>query len=107
MQRPFAFHDLTFIFRNTYFTLIVTESKMSWIFKRLLDRILAGAIHKGQFRVIWPDASESNYGDGQGLKAGIRIQDNATLRRLVLHPGLAIGEAYMDQNLVPIEGSIF
>src|ERR1700731_4908010 len=80
---------------------------MSWIFKRLLDRILAGAIHKGQFRVIWPDASETNYGDGQGLKAGIRIQDNATLRRLVLYPGLAIGEAYMDQNLVPIEGSIY
>src|SRR5271168_942201 len=80
---------------------------MSWIFRRLLDRILAGAVHEGQFRVIWPDGSESKYGNGQGLKAGIRIQDNATLRRLVLHPGLALGEAYMDQTLVPFEGSIY
>ncbi len=80
---------------------------MSWIFRRFLDRILAGAVHEGQFRVIWPDGSESKYGNGQGIKAGIRIQDNATLRRLVLHPGLAIGEAYMDQTLVPFEGSIY
>ena len=80
---------------------------MSWIFKRLLDRILTGAVQEGQFRVIWPDGSESKYGNGQGIKAGIRIQDNATLRQLVLHPGLAIGEAYMDQTLVPFEGSIY
>jgi cyclopropane-fatty-acyl-phospholipid synthase len=79
---------------------------MSWIFKRVMDRILAGAVHKGQFRVVWPDESESKYGDGQGLQAGIRIKDNETLRRLVLHPGLAIGESYMDQGLIPIDGTI-
>ncbi len=79
---------------------------MSWIFKRVMDRILASAVQKGQFRVIWPDGSESKYGDGQGLRAGIRIKDNETLRRLVLHPGLAIGETYMDQGLIPVDGTI-
>jgi cyclopropane-fatty-acyl-phospholipid synthase len=79
---------------------------MAWIFKRLMDRILTGAIHQGQFRVIWPDRSETQYGNGQGLRAGMQIFNNATLRRLVANPGLAIGEAYMDEGMVPIDCSI-
>jgi cyclopropane-fatty-acyl-phospholipid synthase len=79
---------------------------MDWIFKRLMDRILAGAIHQGQFRTIWPDGSENLYGDGKGLRAGIRITNSATLRRLAFNPGLALGEAYMDEGIVPIACSI-
>jgi cyclopropane-fatty-acyl-phospholipid synthase len=84
----------------------VAERKVTWLFKKLMDRILAGAIHRGSFSVIWPDGSESQYGDGQGMPATIEIRDDATLRSIVANPGLAIGEAYMDGGIVPINCSI-
>jgi cyclopropane-fatty-acyl-phospholipid synthase len=83
------------------------ERKLNWLYKKLMDRILSGAIHLGLFRVIWPDGSESRYGDGQGRQAGIHITDERYLRRLVQNPGLALGEAYMDEAAKPLECSIY
>src|SRR3984957_16256098 len=69
--------------------------------------MLAGAIRRGGLLVIWPDGTQSHYGNvTTGTQAGIRIGDNATLRRLVLNPGLAVGECYMDGTLVPVNSSI-
>lgn len=79
---------------------------MGWLFKRLMDRILSGAVHSGTFRVVWPDGTQTSYGDGNGPTAGIEVRDQATLRRLVANPGLVFGEAYMDQGIVPVDGSI-
>ncbi len=79
---------------------------MAWLFKNLLDRMLAGAIRRGGFQVIWPDGSQSHYGNAAGIQAGIRISNNATLRRLAMNPGMAIGECYMDGTLEPVNGSI-
>ena len=79
---------------------------MTWLFKKLLDRFLTGSIREGRFRVIWPDGSESLYGDGTNPAAGIKILDAATLRRLVLNPGLALGEGYMDGGVIPLDSSI-
>jgi cyclopropane-fatty-acyl-phospholipid synthase len=79
---------------------------VTWLFKKLMDRILAGAIHRGRLRVIWPDGSASIYGKGQSKEATIRIVDEAVLRRLVANPGLAFGEAYMDEGIIPVDCSI-
>jgi cyclopropane-fatty-acyl-phospholipid synthase len=79
---------------------------VTWLFKTLMHRILTGAIHRGSFLVVWPDGSESRYGDGQGMTAGIKILKGGHLRRMVANPGLAVGEAYMDGALVPIDGTI-
>ncbi len=79
---------------------------MTWLFKKLLDRFLAGSIREGRFRVVWPDGSESLYGDGTSPAAGIKILDATTLRRLVLNPGLALGEGYMGGGIVPLDSSI-
>jgi cyclopropane-fatty-acyl-phospholipid synthase len=76
------------------------------LFKKLMDRILSGGIHRGSLRVIWPDGSATAYGDGQGTAATIRIRDEATVRRIATNPGLAIGEAYMDQGLEPVDCTI-
>jgi cyclopropane-fatty-acyl-phospholipid synthase len=72
-----------------------------------MDRILAGAILYGQLAVIWPDGSRSEYGDGHGVRSAVRIRDVMTLMRLVWNPSLAVGEAYMDQGLEPVEGGLF
>ncbi len=80
---------------------------MTWLFKKLMDRILAGAIHQGSFRVIWPDGSQNRYGNGIGPQAGVHITNEAYLRRLVQNPGLAIGEAYMDEGIVPLDCSMY
>ncbi len=79
---------------------------MNRLFKNWLHGILRGAIRLGQLSVIWPDGSQSIYGAGSP-SAGARIRDQATLRRLVLDPYLAVGEAYMDQGLVPAGCTIF
>jgi cyclopropane-fatty-acyl-phospholipid synthase len=67
-----------------------------------MDYNLRGAVTAGRFRVIWPDGSETVYGDGTGREAGVRITTAATLRRLATDPALAIGEAYMDGTLIPV-----
>jgi len=77
-----------------------------WAYKNLLHRIIGGAVRSGRFMVIWPDGSATTYGDGQGLSATIEIRDAKTLRRLVMNPELAVGEAYMDEGLVPLNCSI-
>jgi cyclopropane-fatty-acyl-phospholipid synthase len=79
---------------------------MGRTFKRLMDRILTGAIRDGQLKVVWPDGSSTLYGSGGAPAAGVKIRDVRTLRRLVLNPGLTVGEAYMDEGLVPLDCSI-
>ncbi len=75
---------------------------MGGLYKKLMDRILRGAIHRGQFQVVWPDGEQSAYGDGQGSLVTVEISNPAWLRRLVANPALAVGEAYMDEGLVPV-----
>jgi cyclopropane-fatty-acyl-phospholipid synthase len=82
------------------------ERDVAGLFKALLDRILAHAVTAGDFRVTWPDGRTSAYGNGQPPRAAVRIRDQATLRRLVTNPALTVGEAYMDEGLVPVDGTI-
>jgi cyclopropane-fatty-acyl-phospholipid synthase len=82
------------------------ERDVAGLFKALLDRILTGTITEGDFRVTWPDGQNSTYGNGRAPKAAVRIRDQRTLRNLVMNPALTIGEAYMDEGLVPVDCGI-
>ncbi len=79
---------------------------MLWAYKRLLDKILSGALHKGRLTVLWPDGTSSSYGDGEGLTATVRLRDARTVRRILTNPALTVGETYMDEGLIPINGTI-
>ncbi len=56
--------------------------------------------------VRWPDGSLSTYQGDPGPEAMMAFRDAATMRRVALNPALALGEAYMDGGLVPLDCSI-
>ncbi len=85
---------------------LLAGAELLWAYKSLMDRILTGAVKAGRFTVIWPDGGATTYGNGAGMSASVEIRDAATLRRLVMNPALAAGEAYMDGGFVPLNGSI-
>ncbi len=71
--------------------------------QRTLDAILRRFVCVGQLTVRWPNGQRTTYAGppDSGPSAGIVIADARTIRRLVLNPTLAMGEAYMDGGLVP------
>lgn len=66
----------------------------------LLDRVFTGLIVNDNLRVTFPDGKTREYGTNGGARAEMSISDTATMRRLVLNPELALGEAYMDKTLI-------
>lgn len=74
-----------------------------------LDAILRRFITLGRLTVRWPDGRLTTYSGpaGSGPDASITLRDRATIRRLILNPALAVGEAYMDGGLVPDERGIY
>jgi len=75
----------------------------------VLDAILRRFVTSGRLTVRWPDGRLTTYAGppGSGPEAGITICDRATVRRLVLNPLLAFGEAYMDGTLIPLDCGIY
>ena len=75
----------------------------------VLDAILRRFVTLGRLTVCWPDGRLTTYAgpSGSGPEAGLAILDRRTVRRLVLNPLLAFGEAYMDGTLTPIECGIY
>ena len=69
--------------------------------RAILNTIFRRLVVTGTLIVRWPDGVSTRYGGGHGPEASIAIHDNATVRRLVLNPTLAFGEAYMDGGLTP------
>ena len=64
-----------------------------------LDLMLRRLLQKGGLQVTFPDGSRHNYGDGAGRPVQVQIRDSATVKRLLLNPELALGEAYMNGGL--------
>ena len=62
---------------------------------KALEIALKKAIHTGDLQVTLPDGKSLRFGDGTGPKIAAKINDAATLRRLVMNPELAVGEGYM------------
>jgi hypothetical protein len=73
-----------------------------------LDLFLRRFITVGRLTVQWPDGEIKTYvGSGRsGPEAGVVLRDRRTVRRLVLNPEMAVGEAYMDGGLAPLDGTI-
>lgn len=77
-------------------------------YRKFLNYCLTKLIQRGAFQVLWPDGSVSHYqGRQDGYKAGIRITNEQAIKKIALNPGLAIGEAYMDETLVPVDCTIY
>jgi cyclopropane-fatty-acyl-phospholipid synthase len=74
--------------------------------QRALDYILRRFIIEGRLTVRWPDGGTSTYAGGPGPAAAFAITTPATVRRLVFDPALALGEAYMEGTLGPVECGI-
>ncbi len=79
---------------------------MAGFYKTFMNKILRHGIQIGRLRVIWPDGAESFYGKGGEPAAAVRIATLETIRRLMLNPGLTVGETYMDGGLIPVGCSV-
>ena len=73
---------------------------------RLLDVFLRLFIRRGTLRVRFPDGSERSYGSG-APSAGVHLRNERAVRALLVNPGLSFGEAYMDDDLVPLGGPLY
>ena len=73
----------------------------------LLARILKGLVKHGQLTFIDSEGRRSILGDRSELDLDVtlHIPDQATERKIILNPTMAMGEAYMD-GTATIEGSI-
>jgi cyclopropane-fatty-acyl-phospholipid synthase len=82
--------------------------------RQIFDRLLTRIIRQGGLTVIWPNGTQTSYGTAKRPGGGsvdgactIQITDDKTVRAIVMNPGLGVGEAYMDQTLVPQGCSIY
>lgn len=65
----------------------------------LFARFLRRLIRNGNLAVSIGDGPEMPFGNGQGHKVTVRIDDSSTVRRLILDAELAVGESYTDGRL--------
>jgi cyclopropane-fatty-acyl-phospholipid synthase len=72
--------------------------------RAVLDAIFRRLIMIGRLTVVWPDGLQTVYVGEDGPSAVLRLRDQRTIRRLVLNPSLALGEAYMAGTL-SVEGN--
>jgi cyclopropane-fatty-acyl-phospholipid synthase len=75
--------------------------------RAVLDHILRRFIVLGRLTVRWPDGQLSTYTGEPGPEALLQLRHWRTVRRITLNPALAVGEAYMDGGLVPVDGGIY
>jgi cyclopropane-fatty-acyl-phospholipid synthase len=68
--------------------------------ERLIGRMAETIVRHGTLHLTLPDGRRITAGDGTGQPVSIRFTDPDTLRRLLLNPDLAVGEAYMDGTLL-------
>ncbi|MGI4746648.1 MAG: class I SAM-dependent methyltransferase [Janthinobacterium lividum] len=75
--------------------------------RRMLDLVFKRLIREGTLDVTWPGGITRRYGPGGMPKAGLALRDSHAVRGLLLNPGLAIGEAYMDGSLEPVGCTLY
>jgi cyclopropane-fatty-acyl-phospholipid synthase len=72
----------------------------------MLGLFLRSIVHRGTLTVTLPDGGKLTVGDGADPRIAIRLHDRKAVRRLALHPDLALGELYMDGRLTVEDGDI-
>jgi cyclopropane-fatty-acyl-phospholipid synthase len=65
----------------------------------VLDGILKRFVGTGQLSVRWPNGHQTLYSGSDGPSAGMAIHTASAVRNLIVNPGLALGEAYMDGSV--------
>jgi len=75
--------------------------------RSILHHVLRRFIVLGRLTVRWPDGGLTTYSGNPGPEALMAIKDDRTVRRIALNPALALGEAYMDGGLVPVDCTIY
>ena len=73
----------------------------------LLDLILRKMIVLGRLTVRWPDGNLTTYTGEPGPEALMELRTSRAVRAIALNPGLALGEAYMDGGMVPVDCTIY
>ncbi len=68
-----------------------------------LHNRLSRAVKNGALEITYPNGSTKRYGEADAVPVRILFRHDKWVRRLVLDPQLALGEAYMDAGL-QIEG---
>ena len=72
-----------------------------------LNHILRNFIVVGRLTVSWPDGSLSTYTGQPGPEAMVAMGDASTVRRILVNPLLAVGEAYMEGGLRTVDCSVY
>ena len=66
-----------------------------------LDSLIRRFLVVGSLQVRYPDGHVSRHEGAPGPAVAFTVSDWAAVRRMVLNPGLALGEGYMDGAIVP------
>jgi cyclopropane-fatty-acyl-phospholipid synthase len=74
--------------------------------ERLLQTGLKRFVARGSLRVMTAGGNTLQFGDGSGIAVAVRFKSHAALARLLLHPELRLGEAYVNGDLVLESGNI-
>jgi cyclopropane-fatty-acyl-phospholipid synthase len=73
---------------------------------RLLRFVLARYLRRGTLAITTAAGMTFTFGDGSGTAVAVRLTTPAATRRLVLDPELALGELFMEGELVMERGTI-
>lgn len=73
----------------------------------LLSTMLGSIVQTGSLRLIDAAGRTHVIGDGTPPHATVRLRSRRVGYRIVINPGLSIGEAYMDGQLAVEEGTIY
>jgi cyclopropane-fatty-acyl-phospholipid synthase len=72
----------------------------------LFRSMMGSFVRRGTLSVGMPDGSTLEFGDGSTPSAHVDIHAAATIRRLLLFPELALGEAYMNGDITVPEDDL-
>ncbi len=73
----------------------------------ILQRALRKVVRTGNLVAVSPSGTPVRVGDGNGEEVRFRITSQAWAARIVLHPDLYLGEAWMEGGLVMERGTIY
>jgi cyclopropane-fatty-acyl-phospholipid synthase len=74
--------------------------------ERLLRAGLRRFVRSGNLRALTAGGHVFEFGDGSGTLVSVRFASRAAMARMMLHPELRLGEAYMNGDLVLERGTI-
>uniref|UniRef100_UPI003F9E7EA5 DUF7884 domain-containing protein n=1 Tax=Rhizobium meliloti TaxID=382 RepID=UPI003F9E7EA5 len=73
----------------------------------LFENALSRLVKIGTLTVTFPDGRIREFGTGEGPFPAVAIRTQGAMRRLLLNPALALGEAYMDGDVEPARSDLF